>query len=236
MARVERSGRVYDESTAEGKPGQPGQPGPRVLRSALDIASESGDSDSGLRDGASVDASVAEHDQRTGDEWTCAACPGEYFEGRAGFLAHLPRVHPTRKDDGVEPCVNLCVWLCSVCGKKTYWPTDGTTHGGPPARSYDRRFGFSVCEGSRYPGHKRAIGTIDGARGPVVLYHEGLTFSEQPEQDDPTVVAFLPKPKPKRVKKEKQKESDPVNRVVASAPRAPRVRRSVAPVGANRMG
>lgn len=102
----------------------------------------------------------------------------------------------------------MCVWVCSVCGAENYYRPHGRVHGGPSRRSFDRRLGWDYCKGASYPEHKRALGNIDGRPGPVIFYHLGMTFSEQPEQNDPTIKKLLESYEKKPTKKRKNRSSD----------------------------
>lgn len=134
------------------------------------------------------------------DEWSefrCRVCGADVTGYRkAQFDAHLRSdacrsSRPAPSPDDGRDCVAFCTWVCSVCGKESRWGVEEGSHGGPRHRSFDRRFAFATCPESRYPSHKRYLGKIDGARGPVVHYHKGLTFTAQPEQDDPSLAPFL---------------------------------------------
>ena len=157
-------------------------------------------------DGQVLDGGVAEHDTLNYKRRGCTLCDLDgvnYDEFQSGteFKAHLRTKHSGRVDNLRDriPCVTHCTWVCSVCGQESFYPVrEPGVHGGPTQRSFDRRFGFSTCLPSRYPDHKRVAGRIDGSRGPVVHYHEGLTFSEQPEQTDPGLARFLNVAEPKK--------------------------------------
>lgn len=133
----------------------------------------------------------------------CALCRTYLPEGRRDFEAHIRKVHGeaakgARAVEERVPCKTHCTWVCSVCkAEYHYRVVESGTHAGPPDRSFDRRFAIAYCRGGRYPAHKRAFGKIDGASGPVILFHEGLVFSDQPEQDDPSLKDFIKVKKPK---------------------------------------
>lgn len=147
------------------------------------------------------------------EEWKerhkCVLCRTHQPEGRQEFEYHLRKVHgaaakSARATQERVPCKTHCTWICSVCKAEYHYPVvTKSVHSGPPQRSFDRRFAIGSCRHGRYPEHKRAYGKIDGASWPVILYHEGLTFSEQPEQDDPSLAEFIKVKKPRAsVKKE----------------------------------
>ncbi len=112
-----------------------------------------------------------------------------YPSGLEGYWKHAEAAH--NKSNPTSPkdiCGGWCLWLCSICKKEKRWRSRGVMHGGPTKRLLDRRFGLAYCDGSSYPKHKRAYGRGDGARGPVVFYHEGTSNPSQPVQDDPSIV------------------------------------------------
>lgn len=134
----------------------------------------------------------------------CVLCRNFVPQGRQDFEQHIQQVHgeddkSARKVKERTPCKTHCTWICSVCKAEYYYPVvERDTHGGPTNRSFDRRFAFVYCRHGRYPSHKRAIGKVDAASGPVVFFHEGLVFSPQPEQDDPSLKEFIRVKKPKK--------------------------------------
>lgn len=137
----------------------------------------------------------------------CVLCREYLPEGRRDFEAHVRSVHGAEIESARSlekriPCKTHCTWVCSVCKAEYYYPVvTKSVHSGPQGRSFDRRFAFGSCRHGRYPAHKRAFGKIDGASWPIVFFHEGLTFSEQPVQDDPSLAEFIKVKKP-RAKRE----------------------------------
>lgn len=137
------------------------------------------------------------------EDHPCVLCRTYIPEGRLDFEAHIRRSHGAAAQDAraIEervPCKTHCTWVCSVCkAEYHYRVSERGTHAGPPNRSFDRRFAIGYCRDARYPEHKRAFGKIDGAAGPVILFHEGLVFSPQPEQDDPSLKEFIKVKKPR---------------------------------------
>lgn len=120
------------------------------------------------------------------------------FSTQTEFWAHLKESHPKPTREEFVPCETHCRWICSACGAESWYPvTQEGMHGGPPTRSFDRRFAFGFCREGKYPSHKPAVGLIGNSRGPVIKYHEGVTFSEQPVQDDPSLGPFIKKPERK---------------------------------------
>lgn len=191
-----------DESTKARSTSRVHRAQPAIAQGPSDRSPEP---DLGLPDGQDVDA--IHHATKV-----CVLCDYEEFTGtRQEFDQHLHTAHArgwnSNRVPQFDPCVSHCRWLCSVCGAEAWFPAAPDKHGGPVRRSFDRRFGFHNCRYGKYPNHKRAIGKIDGMAGPVVFYHEGMTFSPEQEQDDPTLIPFLPKTKTKEPKVERKPQA-----------------------------
>lgn len=143
--------------------------------------------------------------------YDCTIC-GERDIEKSAFAKHIAKNHP-RKNAGIpvgyygcksgagffgrEFTKGPCKWLCSFCGKEKWFFGKDNTHGGPDQRLLDRRYGLAYCESARYPDHKRYLGKVDGASGPVVFYHDGAPNPPQPYQEDPKVLALIEKGKPR---------------------------------------
>lgn len=175
--------------------------------------------DTGIHSGQALETNEEEYNFPTKPGWrseeslNCTICtfygrPYSDIKNRKEWESHLRKLHGAwgTRDSGsgiqrdIKPCVTACIWICSVCREEYYYPTDGKSHGGPEVRSFDRRFGFAYCRQGKYPSHKRALGKIDGHRGPVLHYHSGMRVSEEQEQTDPSLVPFLSSKKERKPK------------------------------------
>ncbi len=111
-----------------------------------------------------------------------------YPKGLQFYWKHANAAHAKGSTKPRDICGGWCRWVCSTCGQVKQYRSSGVTHGGPPVRALDRRYGLAYCDGSSYPKHKRAFGRMDGARGPLLFYHEDSPNPPQPTQDDPKIV------------------------------------------------